>query len=705
MASAIGPFQTEVIIVEQRWNRAKMSQLWKMRDKLDTGVSVMLDCLYKGRNKGTITGSTIVKYKLGGWSTKSESWAGKLGFGRLYGSVGSLEMMENDVRGTLCGEFYYDVDIANCHPELIHQMAKMKFNLDMPECQKFCKNRSDYYAMLSDNRDFAKTEIFKMLYGDAPLLESLKPFKAECDNLARLFATEEAYLPLLLGCKTHKPTNMMGSFLSYVIQTEERRCLLALRQFFATNGWSVDVLAYDGVMIRKRDDKPLNPDELNEATRFIQQETGYAVKLTTKDFSSIKPEELTNSSKDIVDGVSQDTYLKAKSQFEDRYFYHKPSNQIGEIDEGGKMEFYDMEHAREICKTEFSVHNKEGKKVSLFDTWRNDDEKRIVKKIQFEPSDDKSVLVLPMTFKYLQHQDAIQELPADKKQTVIDTFKNLISINTSHTDSETTYLTKFMAHILQKPLDLPRVGCLITGNQGAFKDYIWDFIGTEILGSTYFTDYDKNTQFFDKYDTAKESKFLIKLQEADSEFCKKHASDLKATITSQRLKFNPKGQKCYERDNYGRFILTTNKANPLDLEQSDRRWLMFRNSNELCLDFKRGEEIRNVLENKYAGAIVAEWLLSVDISNFDPNRDKPESEFKKMVLESEMSSEERFLQHWDGEELSASDFYAAYKDFCFMENIDYANNQTSFGRKMLKPMSTGMLLKHRKSDVIIYKKP
>jgi hypothetical protein len=700
-AKKIGPFETGAIIVEQRWNRAKMSQLWKIRNTLGVGVASMLDCLYKGRTKGTVKGSSSVKYNL-------VNWAGKLGFGRLYGSQGSLEMMEADVRGTLCGEFYYDVDIVNCHPVLIHQIAKLKFNMDMPEIRKFCENRDAYYAMLSENRDVAKSEIFKVLYGGSTVLDALKPLKIECDNLTRLFATEGAYLSLLQGCKLHNPQNIMGSFFSIAIQTEERRCLVALYKYFKLQDWSVDVLAYDGLMLRKQQDKELKSDHLNEAQLFVKQETGYAVKLTTKEFTSISADELSQHDEtnvEIADGVSNEVYLEAKKLFEETYFWYKPTNQIGEIQEEGALVFYEMEHAKEICKTEFSVKNKDGKKVCLFDAWRNDNEKRIITKIQFEPSDDKLVLVLPMSFKYLQNIDSLETVSHELKQKIIDTFKNLISVNTSHIDIETQYLYKYIADILQKPLIRPNVACLFIGEQGAYKDYLWEFIGTHILGSTYYTDYDKNTQFFDKYDTGKENKFLIKLQEADAEFCKKHSSDLKATITSPRLKFNPKGQKCYERNNYGRFILTTNKSNPLELEQSDRRWLIFRNSNELCKDRKRGDEIRSILEHKLAGAIIAEWLLSLDLSNFEANRDKPESEFKKIILESVMSSEDRFIEQWDGVEIQATKFYEIYKDFCHEESLNYADNLTIFGRKLLDFYSKGKLIKIRKGPAIYYSKP
>ena len=115
----------------QLFNRVKMGKLWAIRDKLDPGQVKILKTLYDSKNKGSVQCQTPITYKL------ASSTPGKLGFGRLYGSRGSMEMLEQELRGTLCSELYTDVDIVNCHPILIPELSKKLFNNHMPNLEYY----------------------------------------------------------------------------------------------------------------------------------------------------------------------------------------------------------------------------------------------------------------------------------------------------------------------------------------------------------------------------------------------------------------------------------------------------------------------------------------------------------------------------------------------------------------------------------------
>jgi hypothetical protein len=278
-------FQTAEIQREQRWDRQKMGALWVIRDKLDQGTAKKLDYYYKSRNKGTVAGSTNIVYKM------PKSWVGALGYGRLYSQHG-LETFEADVRGTLCSGLYYDIDMENAHPVLLHQFAKKVLQMEMPETLKFCKNRDEYYSSLSDNRDEAKKGIFQILYGGKTPLDTLQPFKSEVELFSRALTSKPEYQKLYKGCQKEAKPNLLGSFISYVLQTEERRCLMALFNYFTSKGWNVDVLAYDGVMIRKEQDKEIDDEILKDAAAAVYQATGYLIALKSKAFSSFPDKEL-----------------------------------------------------------------------------------------------------------------------------------------------------------------------------------------------------------------------------------------------------------------------------------------------------------------------------------------------------------------------------------------------------------------------------
>jgi hypothetical protein len=270
---------TDTIQTEQVFSRKSLGLLWAKRESLDPQTVARLDALYKERNKGSIAGSLKVKYKL------SPKEAGKFGFGRLYGSMGSLEGLENECRGTICDEFYYDIDIVNAHPTFIPQFAKRYYNREMPEVQKYVDNRDEYLAKVSPNRDVAKTAIIKIMYGGKCDIEFLEPFKKEIDDFTSLLWDESKYAKLRNYCEKEKSNNPRGSFLSYIIQTEERKVMLTMRNALMNEGWSVDVLSYDGVMIRKNMNLVFGPDLLRRVEKAIVDEQQYDVKVTNKLFS------------------------------------------------------------------------------------------------------------------------------------------------------------------------------------------------------------------------------------------------------------------------------------------------------------------------------------------------------------------------------------------------------------------------------------
>jgi hypothetical protein len=157
----------------QMFSRRGLGFLWAKREELDPGQVSILQTLYNNRKKGSITGYQDVTYKL------SKSNAGKLGYGRLYGQKGSLETLEKEIRGTLCKDYYYDLDFVNCHPVLLIQLAKNMYNKNLPEVETYVKDRDAYLARIGPNRDDSKSEIFRIFYGGRNTFPFLEPLARE----------------------------------------------------------------------------------------------------------------------------------------------------------------------------------------------------------------------------------------------------------------------------------------------------------------------------------------------------------------------------------------------------------------------------------------------------------------------------------------------------------------------------------------------
>jgi hypothetical protein len=101
MTTPPSSFSPPRLITQQLFSRRGIGYLYDHRNELDPGQVSIINSLWNNRKKGTLECQQTITYKLA--LTK----AGKLGWGRYYGSKGGLETVEKECRGTLCGEYYY----------------------------------------------------------------------------------------------------------------------------------------------------------------------------------------------------------------------------------------------------------------------------------------------------------------------------------------------------------------------------------------------------------------------------------------------------------------------------------------------------------------------------------------------------------------------------------------------------------------------
>jgi hypothetical protein len=688
---------TEITITTtQICSRRAMGYLWDRRKDFEIAQAKLLNAIYDNRDKKSIQIEQKITYKL------SNKAAGKLGFGRLYGSKGGFEQLQREIRGTLCKDYYYDIDIKNCHPCLLPQLAIKKLQMNLPEIELWNRDRETNLMKIDPCREIAKTELCRVFFGGKPTLPFLLPLFEEVQRVAKALSTLDEYTDLYAAVKKSKledgQVNVVGAFLHYVLATEERKVMLVMKDVAEKAGWCVDVLAYDGIQVRK-EDKHITSSFLETIQDTIKLQTGYSVIVCEKPFEFFDMPDLKEQ---VVDGVSREQYNEMKERFEESHFYFVPNNSVAEVKDG-VITFYDKEHSNNYFRHDanwvFKRSERFGDHYPFFAVWSQDVHRRTIHAIDFKPSDDPNTFVLPLSF-------AFQKIFADSDQAVIDAFLWLVAVNTGRRQLETDYVLNYLSHLLQKPFDLPRKALLFIGLQGSGKDMLWDFIGSKILGSTYYENYQRNEQFFAGHDVGRENKFLVKLEEADPRFCRQHASDIKSLITAPTHKFNPKGKKEYSRENYMRLVLTTNKANPLELEQSDRRWIIFTNTNELINNEEQKQHLlKTLINSKTSARIIADWLLVRNIRDFDPFTAAPVTEMKQNMLEAEMTSEERFLEQWNGERTTAGEIYTQYRAFCMEHEYPYAQNLQSFGKRMLIHIASGKLVKTASKGMAYYKKP
>jgi hypothetical protein len=680
----------EPIVCNQLFSRRGLGYLWSVRLKIDPAQEKIINSLYNNRKKGSLDGQQTITYKL------SNKKAGKLGWGRYYGSIGSLETLEKECRGTLCKEYYHDIDVVNCHPVLLVQYAKLQYNKDLPETEYYIENRDEVLGKISDNRDEAKQEVIRVFYGGRNRHPILSKLSDELKRFSKFLSTQSDLQELFKICQDED--NIYGSFLSFILQTEERKVMLGMKEHLESVGWSVDVLAYDGIMIRRNPKLTL---DLNALENFIFEKTNYKVKTLEKELIGF---DVPDSDEEIVKGVSKIAYLKMKEEFEKNTFYYYPNNTYCEISEY-EDRFYTEDHAIKYFRNKyhFKSSDKFNDYTEFFPLWLKDTTKRCIREITFENKDtsDPEVYYKNLVF---YHESWFRASPYNSDvNTVLSLFKTLIKINTNNDSILEDYLTKYLAHLLQKPFELPGVAIIISGEKGCGKDTTFDLVGQYVIGSKHFFNYQSNKQFFDAYDTNRKDKFLIKLEEADRKYFLEDASYLKSLITATKNTFNPKLQPTITTNNYIRYIFTTNKSNVAEMSQGERRFVLLNASSEKKGDFEFWERVRELLFTPEAGAIIADYLLSIDINNFTP-RKLPTNSFQEAVIEAQKTSEQLFLESWDGEETTSSDLYNIYRSFCADNNLFFVSNSIAFGIKLLPYIGNNIINKKRNASGVVYYK-
>ena len=673
------------ITTTQCFSRSGVGFLWDKRTSLDPGQVAIINALFNNRKKGQIDCQQEITYKL------ARSKAGQLGYGRYYGTKGSLETLEKECRGTICKDYYHDIDIVNCHPVLLSQYARRHYQKDLPENDNYVANRDTFLAAMGESRDQAKQELIRILYGGTNRLDCTAKLSAEIRLFSKFLAQQPEHKKLLDAVK-HED-NVYGKFLSYILQTEERSCMLAMRESLTADGWSVDVLAYDGVMIRKREGADITV-AMRNAEAYIREKTGYEITLVNKDFSYYDVPLL---DEEIVKGVTRQMYDEMKADFESNHFYYAPADQYVEVRPNGELMFMKDYHADTYlgAKYIFRKSDKFADYIKFFNLWRDDDSRRIIHSLAFHPSSDPTVFTLPLNFAYKTVE------PKEGTEHVA-LFLELLSILA--TGKQLEYLLNWLAHLLQKPLENPKVAIVATGIKGCGKDTPFDCVIQTILGAQYSINYTNNKQLFAPHDTGRLNKFLAKVEEADRNECMRNASTLKSMITAAVETFNPKGVKEIQAHNYCRFVFTTNKGNPFEMNDGERRFLVLNAKPTRKNDTAFWNKVWGTLFTPEAGRAIADYFLKRDISKWNV-RDIPMSEYQLEVIESEKTSEQKFVEAWDYGELAGEELYDKYRSFCLRENLPFAGNLIALGKRLLPLVRDGAIIKRRKKDGVFYSVP
>jgi len=154
---------------------------------------------------------------------------------------------------------------------------------------------------------------------------------------------------------------------------------------------------------------------------------------------------------------------------------------------------------------------------------------------------------------------------------VLGHIKLLCEDNASYAE----YVLNFLAHIIQRPAELTRTALVFKGVQGSGKGLFFNWFGKNILGLKYYY-ITADPANITTYNDHLNGKILINLDEAKAADTYAAASQLKNKITEPLITLQNKYVKPFTVENYGRYVFFSNQDNPVKVEDTDRRYVIFK---------------------------------------------------------------------------------------------------------------------------------
>jgi len=656
-------------------------------------------------------------------------------YGRLFAQNASLQGLPREMRNSLSSGLYYDIDMKNAHPSLLSQYCYFN-NINCKFLDNYVENRDSILETIRYKdgveifeRDEAKQMILTIMNGGECYIENefILNFKKEIKNIHKqicLLNPEE-----FKKIKLRKDYNPDGTMMNVLLCKLEHNVLMNSVLYMKSLGFNVDVLVFDGFMVRKDENKLITDEVLQNLSTHIKTKTNYNITFVEKSLESVI--DLSIYPDPLLDEVPVLTYYKDKEEFEKTHLKIKhPALYITLLDDGTT----DIQTEEKIkasykhLKTTILNDKAQPTKVSFINTWLNDENIRIYDKMVFAPPP------APYdNFKeyntWIDFEQETQKLPKDfdvnTNENVLK-YKEFVSNLFDGNEEFINFYHSWCANIIQNPSKRSCI-CLVLYSlfEGVGKNVIIKTL-EKCIGENYtYTITDVSNQLFGKHSCAEMNKLLLVLNEVKGKDTYTNTDIFKSRITDTKREVEMKGKDAFQIKNYCSYILTSNNPNVVNASDKDRRFCVLS-----CVNRKIDDKLyfddyeRNINENPEAIRCIYEFLKSFDIEKYVPNKifasARPRSELYKELQECNREKEWDFLEKIVVDKRKSSEYtitmeelWYSYKSFCNINNYDISKLPSkrfhyNFSQQIIQYLNikeeyNNSILKDRTSTKRIYK--
>jgi hypothetical protein len=587
----------------------------------------------------------------------------KNGVGRHNARSGiSLLNLTRQIRQTVADECYQDIDIVNAHPNLLRFLCD-ELNIECEILASYCDDRKGFFERNKITKDVGKVAFLKVMNGGSnnlPRCTELKNFykyeiKDIHNRLSEIYSEEfNNHKEKLLNRTNPKLHNHKGSFMNIILCDLENTVLMKMLKYFGDDENAV--LCFDGIMIRNDRDYDLKGCE-----EFIKNNTGININLTVKPFKD--GFDLTGKfistyiedsydfyndyrkfvCKDIEIDIIEEWFRNTCAFVESggsSLFFTKNSDYDQFL--GIKVPKYTPVKPERMLKTlgvNVNVINpkfdylywKKHKNSGVRSEERKDIrfQKYIYESLGTPPKKVRSVLIDFMFNRRMNVYDDVDFAPYLSRDPVPDRIRGKLNLFTGFVlesmpksgfkfenslmyahirdvlmnkdEGAFNHFLDHIADIIQDGHNIKDNAHLFFSKQGAGKGLLYKFI-ERLIGETYCLAVSDEKDFFNNFNTEQANKLLTVFEEVQTRGGAYEKKDkLKAKITSDKLRLEPKGCDSYNIANCSRYWFFTNNENSLFIENDDRRFTCHRVNNERANDRTYFKPLWDEIANK-------EWL-------------------------------------------------------------------------------------------------
>lgn len=563
---------------------------------------------------------------------------GKSGYGRVNGnnSIGSIW---SRVRNTGTINRYIDIDMVNAQPTILSQLCK-KAKIDTPNLDEYINNREpillDVINQYKCDRKVAKNLFIIMLYQGsfntwkndnnidklAVKSQFISKLQRELNSLVIHFTS--ANPKILAYCRKEKKSYPEASVVSLVLQDYERLALEAM--YIELNSPLNAILIHDGLNILKQ------TVDLKALEDAITLKTTFIINLALKEIDNIITDEEMKANKDPLVETS---FEAVANKFE--LTHCKIKNKCVFVEEFNDQILLYTKQQLIIAEEHKTYKTEEGKPKVFINNWMvGNDNIRIYDDMDVYPHP----LVCPPNIYNLFKQFEFSKEKYNNytpNQDGLEFVLNHIKIMCNHQLPVFQYFIDWIGQMIQFPA--VKTTCItFISQQGGGKGCLIRTIERMIGAINCLETTKPSRDIWGNFNSLMQDAFFVHISELSKSETREAEGVIKGLTTDINLTINEKGIKQSKIKSYHRFIIASNKDDPINTSPDDRRNLIIRSSDEL-IKLNLGEEenakyftkLNNYIDNDNVIKSLYEYFNSIEGLEKFQNRLIPETEHQNIL--------------------------------------------------------------------------